>query len=204
MARQFGKRQTKKTYVVLGDGQTEQFYLKHLKSIKGYKYIIKPSLFASISIETVGSIIDEYLSGGCDQIIYFTDYDTIVNQNKSDEFQKLKKKYAEKEEVFICETMPSIEFWFLLHFQKTTHEFKNADEVVAHLIKHLLEYSKSKAYLKNSKWVHTLCSNGKLDKAVSNSGSILAEKEKGDMGSHYPYSKAHKAIEYFEKQKKEK
>ena len=201
MARQSGKRQTRKTYVVLGDGQTEQYYLKHLRMLKGYKYSIRPSLFSSITIETAGSIIDEYLSGGCDQIIYFTDYDTIVNQNKNAEFEKLKGKYAETDEVLICETMPSIEFWFLLHFLKTTREFSNASEVETLLIKYLSGYSKGEAYLKNSKWVETLCANGKLSQAINNSTSILAEKEK-QKASHFPYSKAHIAIEYFEKQKK--
>jgi len=201
MARQSGKRQTRKTYVVLGDGQTEQYYLKHLKTLKSYKYSIRPSLFASITIETAGSIIDEYLSGGCDQIIYFTDYDTIVNQNKIAEFEKLKGKYVETDEVLICETMPSIEFWFLLHFLKTTREFSNAREVESLLLKYLSGYSKGETYLKNAKWVETLCANGKLSQAISNSASIFAEKEKNP-ASHFPYSKAHIAIEYFEKQKK--
>jgi hypothetical protein len=201
MGRQSNKRETRKTYVVLGDGQTEQYYLKHLKALKGYKYTIRPSLFSSITIETAGSIIDEYLSGGCDQIIYFTDYDTIVNQNKTAEFEKLKNKYVDVKEVFICETMPSIEFWFLLHFLKTTREFTNASDAIALLVRYMQGYSKGEAYLKNSKWVETLCSNGKLETACNNSSSILTEKEKGDKGSHFPYSKAHIAIEQFEKQR---
>jgi hypothetical protein len=200
MARQSSKRETRKTYVVLGDGQTEQYYLKHLKTLKGYKYTIRPSLFSSITIETAGSIIDEYLSGGCDQVIYFTDYDTIVNQNKIAEFEKLKNKYAGVKEVFICETMPSIEFWFLLHFLKTTREFNNASEVVTLLLKYLSGYSKSESYLKNSKWVETLCANVKLSQAINNSTLVLAEKEK-NQASHFPYSKAHIAINYFEKQR---
>lgn len=201
MARQTGKRETRKTYVVLGDGQTEQYYLKHLKTLKGYKYTIRPSLFSSITIETAGDIIDEYLSGGCDQVIYITDYDTIVNQNKTAEFEKLKNKYADIKEVFICETMPSIEFWFLLHFLKTTREFNNASEAITILARYMQGYSKGEAYLKNYKWVEALCSNGKLETASNNSSSILTEKENGDKGSHFPYSKAHIAIKYFEYQK---
>jgi len=200
MARQTGKRETRRTYVVLGDGQTEQYYLKHLKTLKGYKYTIRPSLFSSITIETAGSIIDEYLSGGCDQIIYFTDYDTIVNQNKIAEFEKLKGKYAETKEVFICETMPSIEFWFLLHFLKKTREFNNASQAISLLVKYMPRYSKGEVYLKKSKWVETLCSDGKMETACDYSSSILTEKEKGDKGSHFPYSKAHMAIDMFEKQ----
>lgn len=201
MARQPGQRLLRTNYVVLGDGQTEQYYLKHLKNIKNYKYAIRPSLFANITIETAVSIIDELLSGGCDQIIYFTDYDTIVNQNKIIEFEKLKNKYANNEEVLISETMPSIEFWFLLHFQKTTREFCNANKVIDLLVKHLRDYSKSEAYLKNSKWVETLCANDKLKIAIGNSASVLTEKE-SNPASHFPYSKVHLAIECFETQKK--
>ncbi len=202
MARQTGKRLLRTNYAVLGDGQREQYYLKHLKRLKNYKYAIRPSLFASITFETAEGIIDELLSGGCNQIIYFTDYDTIVNQDKIAEFEKLKDKYAKNEEVFICETMPSIEFWFLLHFVKTTREFNNASEVTNLLVRYMQGYTKGEAYLKNSKWVETLCSNGKLEIASSNSSLILSEKEKGDKGSHFPYSKAHIAIEQFETQKK--
>jgi hypothetical protein len=201
MARQPGRRETRKTYVVLGDGQTEQYYLRHLKTLRGYNYTIRPSLFSSITIETAGSIIDEYLSGGCNQIIYFTDYDTIVNQDKITEFEKLKDKSADTEEVFICETMPSIEFWYLLHFLKTTREFNNASQAISLLVKYMQGYSKGETYLKNYKWVETLCSNSKMETAWKNSSSILTEKEKEDKGSHFPYSKVHIAIEQFEKQK---
>jgi RloB-like protein len=121
--RQTENRLLRTNYVVLGDGQSEQYYLKHLKKLKNYKYAIRPSLFASITIETAENIIDELLSGGCNQIIYFTDYDTIIAQGKQQQFDTLKNKYANRTEVLICESMPSIEFWFLLHFQKTTREY---------------------------------------------------------------------------------
>lgn len=200
MSRQIVSRLLKTNYVVLGDGITEQYYLKHLKGLKNYKYAIRPSLFAGITIETAESIIDDLLTGGCDQIIYFTDYDTIVNQNKVEAFEKLKTKYSGYEEVLICETMPSIEYWFLLHYQKTTREFRNADEVCKFLKKHLKDYSKKEDYLKNAKWVETLCADGKLEKAIVNSKSVLKAYEKGG-GSHFSFSKNHLAMAYFEEQK---
>ena len=140
MTRQITRRLLKTNYVVLGDGLTEQYYLKHLKSLKNYKYAMRPSLFSGLTIETAESIIDDLLTGGCDQIIYFTDYDTIVNQNKQAEFERLKTKYERYDEVLICETMPSIEYWFLLHYQKTTREFTNSEEVFKFLKKHLKDY----------------------------------------------------------------
>jgi hypothetical protein len=200
VGRKVNTRETHKTYVVLGDGLTEQYYLKHLKTIKGYKYAIRPSLFASITIQTAEGIIDDYVLGGCDQVIYFTDYDTIVNQDKLAIFEKLKNKYAETPEVLICESMPSIEFWFLLHYQKTTREFCNANEVLIYLSRHLKDYSKSESYLRSSKWVEELFKNGNIDIAIKNSKIVLTEKGKNS-SSHFPFTKVHLALEYFEKQK---
>lgn len=202
MARQTGNRLLRTNYVVLGDGQSEQYYLKHLKKLKKYKYAIRPSLFASITIESAEDIIDELLSGDCDQIIYFTDYDTIVAQGKQQQFNKLKSKYENNPVVIICESMPSIEFWFLLHFQKTTREFRNAAEVTKELVKYVKAFSKEKTFLEKEKWVSELCKNGKLETAISNATSVLNQKETTKVGEYFPFTKAHLGIEKFERQMK--
>lgn len=202
MRRNQGNRLLHSNFVVLGDGLTEQFYLKHLKALIGYKYSIRPSLFASITIESVESIIDELLSGDCNQVIYFTDYDTIVNQGKKEKFDALVEKYSDIDEVLICETMPSIEFWFLLHFKKTTREFCDANHATQELMKFIKGYSKNKGFLENEKWVKDLIDNEKLANAIQNSISILAQKESPESGKHFPYSKIHLGINKFEEQKR--
>ncbi|OFY23574.1 MAG: hypothetical protein A2W98_00430 [Bacteroidetes bacterium GWF2_33_38] len=198
MARHSQRRDTKKVMVVLGDGKTEQHYLNHLKKLKNYKFTSRPSLFSNVTIEKVDCYIDEYLSGGCNNIIYITDYDTIINQNKLEKFKKLKRKYSQKKEVLICETMPSIEFWFLLHFCKTTTEFINCEVVTRYLKRYLPDYDKNDSYLKLSKWVEILCSNGGLDKAINNSEVVFKEKIQGNKGDHFPFSTIHNAIALFE------
>lgn len=55
-------------------------------------------------------MIDDLVAGGCDLIVYFTDYDTIVEQGKADKFSNIVEKYSKNEEVLICESMPSIIF----------------------------------------------------------------------------------------------
>ena len=202
MGRRQGKRLMNSNFVVLGDGITEQYYLKHIKDIYGYKYSIRPFLFDSITIETAEGIIDDLLSGDCDHIIYFTDYDTIVNQNKKDKFDAIVKKYARRKEVLICESMPSIEFWFLLHFVKTTREFCYANQAVQELLKYLKNYSKNRNFLENIRWVSELCENNKLEVALSNSKVVLKQNESGTQGKHSPYTKIHLGIELFNKLKK--
>ncbi len=200
MSRQIKKIKQYKRYVVLGDGLTELYYLDHLKDIYGFKYSIRPLLFNSITIEKAAELIRDLLADGYDMVLYLTDYDTIVNQGKKKKFEMLLNRYKNSRKVMICETMPSIEFWFLLHFQKTTREFHKAEEAICLLIKHIRGYSKEEAFLKKSKWVENLCSNGKIDKANSHAIDVLEQKKKGGIGSHFPYTKVHLAIQKFNEQ----
>ncbi len=188
-------------YTVLGDGLTEQYYLKHLKAIKGYKYSIYPSLFDAITIESAETKIDELLSGGCDLIVYFTDFDTIITQVKEDKFVALKKKYADIPEVLICESMPCFEFWLVLHFNKTTREFRSAGEVAHELRKFMTRFRKRKNFLEKSGWVEELCSEDRLETAIKNATEILDQKENHDTGKHFPFTRVHSGIEVFEKHK---
>ena len=203
MARREKNVKYKFKFTVLGEGITEQCYLTHLKELKGYKYSIRPILFKDIGIEDAEEIIDELLSGGCDQIVFFTDCDTIVNQNKQECFKQFVDKYKERDEVLICDNMPSIEYWFLLHFIYTTKEFANCEEVVRDLKNHITDYEKKKSYLEKDKWFKKLIKDGGLDKAIEYALKGLNDYENGDVGSHFPYSKLPIALSIFEEQKKQ-
>lgn len=187
--------------MVLGEGQTEQFYLKHLKALKDYTYTIKPSLFTRITVELAEEKIDELLSGGCDRIVFLTDYDVIVSQQKQERFTALIDKYSSRPEVFICESMPSIEFWFLLHYCTTTREFQNSDQVSVELKRYLRDYSKGRNFLENERWVRDIVSSGKMEQAIANSRTILRLKETARVGSHFPFTKMHLSIGIFEEMK---
>jgi hypothetical protein len=201
MARKQRNKHTQKSIFVLGDGQTEQYYFSHLKRLRGYNYKIRPRLFDDLSIEDAESKIDQLLSGDADLILYFTDYDTIVNQEKKEKFLKFKKKYKDHLNVFILESMPSIEFWFLLHFKKTTKHFKNAKEVEKELKKKLENYSKSKHQLKNPAWVEKLCEGEQMEEAIQRSVSILEEKQSISEEAYFPYTKIHIGIKKFDQLK---
>ncbi len=199
MARITKDRKLRMRYAVLGDGQTEQHYLDHLKTIKGYGYSVKPSLFNRITIAEAEEIIEELLSGGCNKIIYLTDYDTVISDGKKHLFCKLEKKYKASEKVIICESMPSIEFWFLLHFQYTTREFRNADEAEKALKKYIPDYEKEqRSFLSKQEWVKLLCSENKMDSAIKHAEKLLKIKEQGEVGTHFPFTRVQDAINEFE------
>lgn len=199
MARISKDRKLRLRYAVLGDGQTEQHYLDHLKTINGYGYSIKPSLFNRITLDEAGDIIEELLSSGCNKIIYLTDYDTVVSDGKLHQFCKLEKKYKASEKVIICESMPSIEFWFLMHFQYTTREFGSAGEVEKALKKYIPDYKKEqRSFLSKQEWVKFLCSENKMDCAIMNAEKLMKIKEQGNVGTNFPFTKVQNAIIEFE------
>lgn len=187
-------------YAVLGEGITEQWYLRHLKEFKGYVYVIRPSLFADITIEKAEGIIDELVTGGCNQITYLTDYDTVVAQGKRDIFNKIVRKYNDVEEVLICDSMPSIELWFLLHFKYSTKEYTNCAELVRDLKVYLPEYQKRRTYLEKGEWFNQLVQNGGDEQAQENAIKLLKMLDAGNIGEHFPFSKMPLAIDEFEKQ----
>jgi predicted ATP-dependent endonuclease of OLD family len=201
MARKQKDKRFRFNYAVLGEGITEQWYLHHLKRYRDYKFSIRPVLFADIGIEKAEWIIDELVSGGCNSIVFLTDYDTIVNQGKRDAFERLRNKYKGIDEVLICESMPSIEFWFLLHFKFTTKEFMLCEEVVAELKNHIEVYSKSAKNLQTKKWFNILMENNGLVAAKINAEKGLRLYNAGNVGEYFPFTKIHLAIKEFEKQK---
>lgn len=202
MARRIKNRKLKYKYVVLGDGQTEQYYFTHLKEINSYGYSIRPGFFNDISLSDAESIIDDLLDGGVNKIIFITDYDTVINDNRQDLFNKLKKKYDSNPEVMILETMPSIEYWFLLHHQFSTQLFINSKQVESQLKKYIPDYCKKKHYLEKIKWVMELCSDNKLKTARFNASKGAGRKANENVDLYFPFTNVHFGIDEFEKQKK--
>jgi hypothetical protein len=204
MARKRRERGFKLRYAVLGEGITEQWYLTHLKKYKNYRFSIKPSLFADISLEKAERFIDELLDGGCDHITFLTDYDTVLSQGKHGKFNELVNRYKDIEEVLICDSMPSIEIWFLLHFVFTTQEFPTFETLKKVLERELPGYEKSRKYLEKEGWFETLIGNGGFEKARGHSNRLLRQLAEGNVGQHFPFTKMPLAIDAFEKQRSDK
>jgi hypothetical protein len=199
MGRQTKNISLRKKYAIVGDGRTEQYYFDHLKRIRNYNYSVKPSLFNCITFEEAEDIINVLLNGGTDLVVYVTDYDTVINERKKPKFELFCKRFAKNPKVLICESMPSIEFWFLIHYQHTTRPFRNSHEVEQELKKFIPNYCKNQnSFLKNKIWVDDLCRNGKLEQAIINSAKQFKQKEETCISEYFPFSKIHIGIEKFE------
>lgn len=164
------KLDLKGSVFVIGEGITEQYYFTHLKYLRKYNCVVKPRFFGKTSIDEIERSVKKLLFGGVSIICVF---DVDVSERDVAEKEKLnqfKSKYQRNRDIIICDSFPSIEFWFLLHFEKTNKHFPNSKTVERELKKFVTDYTKTKNYLKNIRWVEQLVE--KLKTACNNAKSI--------------------------------
>jgi hypothetical protein len=190
MARKIRERKIKAPNVtIIGEGLTERCYFKHLKSLKGYRYTCKPRNFSQQSIDDLQKQIDKVLT---DDGVAVCVFDADVAREKPAERKKLEamqKKYAGNEQVILCDSMPSIEFWFLIHYLNTNKYFASSADVIKILRRYLPDFSKHEIYLSKEKWVVDMIADGKQDTAM--------ERAKAFGMTGESYSNIYKAFEKF-------
>jgi hypothetical protein len=176
---------------IVGEGLTEKFYFDHLKTIFGFKCIVKPRFFSKTCISKLENEIKSLLGGG---IFIICVFDADVSKRDVKEYKQLerfKNKYKKNKNVLICDSMPSIEYWFLIHFKDTCPQFTMSSEAERALIKYIPDYEKSIGFLKNEKWVREMSCN---------QGDLLKAKKRADKyrSSSTSYSKIDLAIDKLE------
>lgn len=190
MARIRKERELKRSRItVIGEGLTERWYFEHLRTLKGYHYDCKPRFFTHQSYEEMGKLIDWVLrSGGIAVCVCDADI-TRTNEERKKAFQAMKAKYAENKDVLICDSMPSIEFWFLIHYINTSKYFQDSDAVIQMLRRHIANYDKSGAFLEKQQWVTEMSTDERQTEAC-NRATLLSPNSES-------YSEIHLAIKLF-------
>lgn len=173
---------------ILGEGITEQFYFTHLKEIFNFTCTIRPRFFCNTCIDDIQSRIAELIRSDIHIICVFDADVSQRNAKENEKLTRLKHKYLKNKNVLFAESLPSIEYWFLLHFVDTCKGYNNSREVMRELSAYLAGYEKSERYLKNEKWVRDLSvSDGDLNQAI-----LRAKKYDN---SHPSFSNLYSAIE---------
>ena len=190
MARVRKERELKRSRItVIGEGLTERWYFEHLLTVKGYRYDCKPRFFAHQSYEEMMKLIDWVLQNDgiavcvCDADI------TRDNEERRKKLLEMKASYAKDERVFICDSMPSIEFWFLIHYMNTSKYFKDANAVIKVLKKFIPGYDKTGSFLEKPSWVADMSMDEKQSEACKRAALLGPENES--------YSELYKAIALF-------
>lgn len=199
-------------FLISGGKNTERYYFTHIHDNTEYKFNIRPKYFNDESnyTEVFPKRIQEVLRTNKDARIFCVfDLDTVYNNNtriqKHKVFEAKIKDEITAGNVTLCPSMPSIEYWFLLHFENYNGLLKNYKEVSAKLgpfmkacfpdsKKRLKTLLKKEKYLKDSLWVRNLCANGKLEAAIERAESNIKTLMNNHDLSEHSYSFIYKAF----------
>ena len=199
-------------FLISGGTNTERYYFTHINDTTGYKFNIRPKYFADESnyTEAFPKRIKEILNANTDPKIFCVfDWDTIYGIDakikKHEDFEKQFQTEIDNGNVVICPSMPSIEYWFLLHFEDKTDllkDYRAISNILAPYIKpcfadptkNLKKLLKQEKYLQDSTWVKNLCSDGKLDAAIKRAEDNIKAAEEADDLKNQSYSYVYKAF----------
>lgn len=180
-------REPKSGIYIVGEGITEQYYFSHIKKLLGIHCTIKPRFFGNTSIAEMRKKIEELLHGDIFVICVF-DADVVArNESERKKLEQLQNKYRKNKNLLFCNSLPSIEYWFLLHHEHTNRYFKDAKATETALKRYINDYEKTAQFLEKEKWVQDLCSEDKLSQAIGSSKRFAPE--------HGSYTNVHEAFE---------
>lgn len=190
MARRIENRsQKKRSVTIIGEGITEQYYFTHIRTLYGYHYTIKPYYFSVTSLVEMDKKIAEAVQDGGFAIAVFDADVAHRNETEKKKLGSIRRKYANKKNVLLCDSLTSIEYWFLLHYENTNRFFKDSTATEKELCKYIPDYEKKAKFLQEIKWVADLCSEGKLELAKTRARVFGHDGES--------YSDVYKAFEFF-------
>lgn len=153
---------------IIGAGITEQWYFTHLKALRGYRVKIRPRFFGTETAAGLAKRIEEVLQDEGIAICVFDADVSTWNEVEHKKLDALRKKYKDNPSVLLCDSMPSIEYWFLLHYKHTTRHYGTSKAVIKELRKYLPQYDKTEQFLSNQKWVEDMSGEGRLEQACAN------------------------------------
>ena len=178
MARRIRERKLKDpTITIIGEGATERYYFTHLKRLRGYNYVCKPRNFTEQTFDEMRKQIERVLADNGIAVCVFDADVTRTRPAEKAKFEDLKRKYADNPAVILCDSMPSIEFWFLLHYLNTNRYFATSDDVINALHRYMPNFSKHQSFLSKEAWVSELLADNRLDTAIINANLIGIEGE---------------------------
>jgi len=186
----FAKKPFKRVIHTFCPGEVEKGYLEKMEADR-YKHgpliEIKPKLGKADKYDTVIREIEDLLSDSMSSelILYVNDMDAIVSQSKQMDYLRRKNRILKKakDQVLFIESMPCIEFWFLLHCCFKDRYWASWDELKPVLIQEIPDY------VKTGQRATRLYDEIKdqLPIAIERADLTVAKNEKGDVPCSYTY-----------------
>jgi hypothetical protein len=174
-------RQSTPSFAFVVDGETEMWYLQMLKrNERQLKLNIEPKLPQRKSIKQQFELVKNLSVSEYSKVFWIVDLDTIIKESRESPkgrktalqlFTEYNKSLKGKNVVVIANN-PCLEFWFLLHFEKTSKKFDRCGQVETELKKHLKDYEKTQKYFTKQDNDIYLKLKPYLNRALSNSSSL--------------------------------
>lgn len=198
-------------FVISGGKNTERYYFIHVNNLSSkFKFNVRPKYFGDESAytEVFPNRIKEILSKNADAKIFCVfDMDAVIRQDllaKHEAFIESLREEIASGQVTICDSMPSFEFWLLLHFVDYEGLLKNYGEISQVLAPHIKPYFeestkglkkllKSEKYLQDGNWVRRLIDEGRIEQAVARAKACIERVMKEE--EPQSYSNVYKAFE---------
>jgi hypothetical protein len=110
--------------------------------------------------------IEDLLRGDIFIICVFDADVSARNESERKKLEQLQNKYRKNKNLLFCSSLPSIEYWFLLHYLNTNQHFYDAKAVETALKQYISDYEKTAQFLEKKRWVNDLCAENKFESAV--------------------------------------
>ena len=188
MPRKTGKIQSNKTFLIIVEGETEYRYFSEMKSIERIPGVsITPKQAKHSSLDSIfKTALAEQKSKLYDAIWCIFDYDTVLEKGMSEDTKKLKTE-VEKCGIYIADSLPAFEIWFLLHYVIPKKYYTDQNVLIKELHSYFPKYEKA---------MYSIYSKLKdlNNTAIKNSYS-LAERNKQSQDSQASFCNVHKIFE---------
>ncbi len=159
MRRKVAPRKPNPTFAFVVDGETEIWYLQMLKqNEKGIRLNVKPEIPQKKTLNDQFDLVCALANGEYDSVYWIVDLDTIIKESNEaipgtktplSIFNEMRAKLCtEYHSVKVIVNNPCLEFWFLLHFERTSKYYRNCSYVVQSLKKYLSGYEKTERFFK--------------------------------------------------------
>ena len=150
---------TKQSFAVVVDGETEYWYLEKLKyNERDVNFDITPKILQKKNIKQQYKLVTELSEGEYDKVFWIVDLDVLLKQHRQknsslsslQQFLNYWQQLSNQEKIVVIVNNPCLEYWFLLHFQKTTKVFTTCAGAEKQVSQHLKGYEKTEKFFKKS------------------------------------------------------
>ena len=151
------KIQTKQAFAVVVDGETEYWYLQMLKQNEpDILFNIAPKILQKKNINQQYKLVTTLSEEEYDKVFWIVDLDVLLKEEREkrnstsslQQFLNYYKSLSKQKKIVVIVNNPCLEYWFLLHFQKTNKVFTACTDAEKQVSQHLQGYEKTEKFFK--------------------------------------------------------